>query len=334
MCSLGGAEGGAAGALRGIALWAAAAFLADLRLRCCVAGVKTSRSRALRLGSDRHGQLVEVAANRRFVSSSVASSSCPSNVLDKGMTSNTTLTFWSCLRPRIGRSRDFSRPWSPSTALLHLARRCRRQVAKWPLSVQTAARSAQRDQSWASPMAFRSSGRGRRFERTHQTQTVLSGSSPTAPKPSDAFRLAEHLGSVNVAAELGTIWSSTRPGRSRLETLGLSLAPPELDQLAGLTVARFSANLRRCSAGGPRPNRGVLEGTFALCRPAQRGLCWRPIVAVVGQQERGRPMGFRIRAILTGASRWGLTMARAEPATRPEELRAAGGAAGHRPVGV
>jgi hypothetical protein len=39
-------------------------------------------------------------------------------------------------------------------------------------------------------------------------------------------------------------------------------------------------------------------------------------------------------AILTGASRSGLTMARAEPATRPEELRSAGGAAAHRPVGV
>ena len=39
-------------------------------------------------------------------------------------------------------------------------------------------------------------------------------------------------------------------------------------------------------------------------------------------------------AILTGASRWGLTMARAEPATRPEELRSTGGAAAHRPVGV
>jgi len=41
-------------------------------------------------------------------------------------------------------------------------------------------------------------------------------------------------------------------------------------------------------------SRRVLKGTFALCRPAQRGLCWRPIVAVVGQQERGRPMGIRI----------------------------------------
>jgi hypothetical protein len=45
----------------------------------------------------------------------------------------------------------------------------------------------------------------------------LAGNDTTAPKPSDAFRLAEHLGSVNVAAELGTIWSSTRPGRQRLE---------------------------------------------------------------------------------------------------------------------
>ena len=39
-------------------------------------------------------------------------------------------------------------------------------------------------------------------------------------------------------------------------------------------------------------------------------------------------------AILTGASRWGLTMVRAEPATRPEELRSVGGAAAHRPVGA
>jgi hypothetical protein len=39
-------------------------------------------------------------------------------------------------------------------------------------------------------------------------------------------------------------------------------------------------------------------------------------------------------AILTGASRWGLTMVRAEPATRPEELPSAGGAAAHRPVGI
>jgi hypothetical protein len=39
-------------------------------------------------------------------------------------------------------------------------------------------------------------------------------------------------------------------------------------------------------------------------------------------------------AILTGASRWGLTMVQAEPTTRPEELRSAGGAAAHRPVGI
>jgi hypothetical protein len=41
-------------------------------------------------------------------------------------------------------------------------------------------------------------------------------------EPSGAFRLAVHLGSANVA-ELGTIWSSSRPGRQRPETLGLSL---------------------------------------------------------------------------------------------------------------
>ena len=39
-------------------------------------------------------------------------------------------------------------------------------------------------------------------------------------------------------------------------------------------------------------------------------------------------------AVLTGEPTWGLTMVRAEPATRPEELRSAGGAAAHRPVGV
>jgi hypothetical protein len=104
------------------------------------------------------------------------------------------------------------------------------------------------------------------------------------------------------------------------------LAPPELNQLAGLTVARFSANLRRCSAGGPRPNQGVLEGTFALCRPAQRGLCWRPIVAVVGQQERGRPMGFRIGSLYTRfvsmpQALWAALCEDGHEVIRPEDLQ-------------
>jgi hypothetical protein len=126
----------------------------------------------------------------------------------------------------------------------------------------------------------------------------------------------------------------------------------------------------------------VLEGTSALCRPAQPGgvlaadscgcgsageggtLGVRHRVALhqirqhapgaVGGPARGRARGHPARgpadphrgmrgnrgpsslswAILTGASRWGLTMVRVEPATRPEELRSAGGAAAHRPVGT
>jgi hypothetical protein len=50
-------------------------------------------------------------------------------------------------------------------ALLHLARRCHRRVAEWSrFPVQTAVGSTQKQSILASPMAFRGSGGGRRFE--------------------------------------------------------------------------------------------------------------------------------------------------------------------------
>ena len=82
-------------------------------------GAKAWRSRDLRLGSDRHGELIERDGQppvRRLLSGQLVMP--PSNVLDEGMADTITLALRSCLRPRIGRSRAFSRPWSASTRLL------------------------------------------------------------------------------------------------------------------------------------------------------------------------------------------------------------------------
>jgi hypothetical protein len=60
---------------------------------------------------------------------------------------------------------ELDRGIEEQVALLHLARRCRRRVAEWSrFPVQTAVGSAQKQSILASPMAFRGSGGGRRFE--------------------------------------------------------------------------------------------------------------------------------------------------------------------------
>ena len=82
-------------------------------------GAKAWRSRDLRLGSDRHGELIERDGQppvRQLLDRQLVMP--PSNVLDEGMADTITLALRSCLRPRIGRSRDFRRLWSPSMRLL------------------------------------------------------------------------------------------------------------------------------------------------------------------------------------------------------------------------
>ena len=70
-------------------------------------------------GSDRHGQLVErdghPPVHRRL--NGQLEMACR-RFWTKACPAVTTLALWSCLKPYIGRSRDFSRPWSASTRLL------------------------------------------------------------------------------------------------------------------------------------------------------------------------------------------------------------------------
>jgi hypothetical protein len=55
---------------------------------------------------------------------------------------------------------------------------------------------------------------------------IPAASSPTGPKPSGAYALAEQLGSVNAAAkELGTTWPSLRKAFTR-HRLGMPARNP------------------------------------------------------------------------------------------------------------
>src|SRR4029453_1699727 len=73
-------------------------------------------------------------------------------------------------------------------------------------------------------------------------------------------------------------------------------------------------------------NRGVLEGTAALCRPAQPGGPPAPIVAGGGEQERGRPMGFRTggqypRFASLPQALWAALLEDGHEVIRPEDLQ-------------
>jgi hypothetical protein len=119
---------------------AAANLRAGARGRCCRPGYprvgrravgRTQREAALlrwadrgrlngdpTLGSDRQGQLGKGRCHpsgRWLLDSELVVSTA--NVLDEGMPGQITLWLRSGLRPRIGPSRAFSRPWSPSTRL-------------------------------------------------------------------------------------------------------------------------------------------------------------------------------------------------------------------------
>ena len=251
-----------------------------------------------------------------------------------------------------------------------------------PLPVRTAARSAQRGQSWASPMAFRPSGRGRRFERTHQTQTepgrfladhgeaerrlparrtsgqrqrrrraghhlvIDPGRGDSAlklwvcplPRQSWTARRTDGRAVQRQSSQMLSRRTSSEPGRARGH---IRAVPPGT---AWPVLAADSCGCGSAGEGAPHgvPHRvavheirqhaaGAVGGTLrGRARGHPAGGPADPHPGIRG--DRGPPS--LSWAILTGASRWGLTMVRAEPATRPEELRSVGGAAAHRPVGA
>ena len=87
--------------------------------RCCVAPTCRALERDFDLCSDRQGQLVEChgqPSGHRLLGGQLVVSAA--KVLDEGMPGDDHPGAVSCLRPRIGRSQAFSRPWSASTRLL------------------------------------------------------------------------------------------------------------------------------------------------------------------------------------------------------------------------
>jgi hypothetical protein len=87
--------------------------------RCCIAPTQGVLELRPRPGSDRRGQLIERDGHppvRRVLDSQLV---VPApNVLHERVPGDHDFGTASCLSPRIGRSRDFSRPWSASTRLL------------------------------------------------------------------------------------------------------------------------------------------------------------------------------------------------------------------------
>jgi hypothetical protein len=88
-----------------------------------LAGAKAWRSRDLCLGSDRHGELIERDGQppvRRLLSGQLVVSR--RTFRTKAWPPMITLALRSCLSPRIGRSRAFSRPCRPQLGCWHTAR--------------------------------------------------------------------------------------------------------------------------------------------------------------------------------------------------------------------